>query len=101
MTVNEDTRNLIQVEVAYVQPDLQKIIMIEIAPGTSLIDAVRQSKIASFFPGLDIETSATGVFGAIRNHDYVVQANDRIEIYRPLLVDPKEARRRRAKNSSS
>ena len=98
--MNKDTGKLIQVEVAYAQPDLQKIIRVEVVPGTSLIDAVVKSKIASYFPDLDIETSATGVFGEIRNHDYQVQANDRIEIYRPLLVDPKEARRRRAKNSS-
>ena len=95
--MNEDPGKLIQVEVAYAQPDQQKVIKLEVALGTSLIGAVIQSKIASFFPDLDIETSATGVYGEIRGHDYLVQDKDRIEIYRPLINDPKEARRRRAK----
>ena len=95
--MNEDPGKLIQVEVVYAQPDQQKVIKLKVALGTSLIDAVTQSKIASFFPDLDIETSATGVYGEIRDHDYLVQDKDRIEIYRPLINDPKEARRRRAK----
>jgi uncharacterized protein len=51
------------------------------------------------FPEIDLEQSRIGVFGKLRRPDEQVRAGDRIEIYRPLIADPKESRRRRAARS--
>ncbi len=93
----------IPVEVAYALPDKQKIIEVFVEPGTTVYDAVCESKIADFFPGLDIETAKMGIFGQTLGtkglkpvKEHVLQARDRVEIYRPLIADPKEVRRKRA-----
>ena len=90
----------IHVEVAYALPEQQKIIALRVTPGTTAIEAVRQSGIAALFvdegAGLDVESAALGVFGHAVERDHVLHDGDRIEIYRPLLVDPKESRKARA-----
>ncbi len=86
----------ISVEVAYALPHKQKIVAVQLAPGTTARDAVRQSGIAREFPGLDVETADLGLYGKAVKPEYVVAAGDRIEVYRPLKDDPKEARRARA-----
>ncbi|PIE45629.1 MAG: RnfH family protein [Gammaproteobacteria bacterium] len=89
-------RQTITVEVAYATPERQKIITCRVVPNTSLIDAVRQSGIVDLFPELDVDSSDFGIWSKIKPAKTIVQNGDRIEIYRPLLIDPKESRRRRA-----
>ena len=96
----------IAVEVAYALPEKQKIIEVMVEPGTSAYDAVLKSKITDFFPGLDLDDAKMGIFGQVLGtkgladaKSYVLQAGDRVEIYRPLIADPKEARRKRAAKS--
>lgn len=85
------------VEVAYALPDRQRILQIEVTPGTTALEAIRQSAIEQEFPGLQVdETSAMGIFGQAVKSTQVLQNGDRVEIYRPLLIDPKEVRRARA-----
>ncbi|MFL0801382.1 MAG: RnfH family protein [Agarilytica sp.] len=98
----------ISVEVAYALPDKQKIISILVAPGTTAYVAVCRSKITDYFPDLDIETAKMGLFGQALGtkglkpaKEYVLQAGDRVEIYRPLISDPKEVRRRRAEQKAA
>lgn len=93
----------IPVEVAYALPDKQKIITLNIRPGMTALQAAEVSGIAFEFPDIDFETVKMGIFGKLFGtkglqpaDEYVLQAMDRVEIYRPLLVDPKEVRRRRA-----
>jgi putative ubiquitin-RnfH superfamily antitoxin RatB of RatAB toxin-antitoxin module len=93
----------ITVEVAYATPERQRIIEITVAQGTSALDAVLQSGIAAEFPGLDPHTASMGIFAKPLDgktlplpRDYQLKPRDRVEIYRPLLVDPKEARLARA-----
>jgi len=86
----------ITVEVAYALPHKQKIAAVKVAPGTTARDVVRQSGIARDFPGLDVETADLGLFGKSVKDDFAPQAGDRIEIYRPLSADPKDARKARA-----
>lgn len=88
----------IQVEVAYALPQKQKILTVDVEPGTTMLDAVKQSGIEHEFPELDLAEAKFGIFGkATRTPETdVVQAGDRIEIYRPLLIDPKQARANRA-----
>lgn len=84
------------IEVAYATPERQQIIELEVKQGTSVFDAFRQSKIDQFFPEIDLEHPELGVFGKLVPADYKLVDGDRIEVYRPLIADPKEVRRQRA-----
>lgn len=87
------------VEVAYATPAAQKIISLEIEPGLTIETVIDRSGIVEFFPEIDLMKQKVGVFGEIKKLTDIVQAKDRIEIYRPLVIDPKEARRKRAKKA--
>lgn len=84
------------IEVAYATPGKQLIVECRIEPGTRPRDAVRASGIDRHFPDLDLEDCDLGVFGKVIAEDYELEEGDRIEIYRPLIADPKEIRRQRA-----
>jgi putative ubiquitin-RnfH superfamily antitoxin RatB of RatAB toxin-antitoxin module len=87
----------IEVEVAYALPTGQKIIALKVAQGTSAFEAANNSGIARQFPDLDLESSDMGVFGkVVKAREYQLQAGDRVEIYRALIADPKEVRKKRA-----
>jgi len=90
--------NKVKVEVAYATQDEQKIIAIDVLVGTTMYDAVVQSDITSIFPQINIDTDKMGIFGkAVKNpKEYEVREGDRVEIYRPLIIDPKQARLNRA-----
>jgi putative ubiquitin-RnfH superfamily antitoxin RatB of RatAB toxin-antitoxin module len=89
--------NKICVEVAYALPDKQEIVMLEVLPGTTAAQAVSQSAIFDHFPDLlHQENARLGVFGKAVKDDYVLHAGERVEIYRPLIADPKEVRKERA-----
>lgn len=74
---------------------------LEISPGTSVIQAVRQSSFASEFPEYTDHMPAMGVYGVLCDGDRILQDNDRIELYRPLVFDPQQTRRRRAEHKKS
>ena len=91
--------NLIHVEVAYGLPARQVVVGVQVAAGASLRDAIAASGLTQEFPDIDLNVNAVGVFGHVRELDDPLRAGDRVEIYRPLLADPKEGRRARAKAS--
>jgi putative ubiquitin-RnfH superfamily antitoxin RatB of RatAB toxin-antitoxin module len=84
------------VEVAYARPERQVIVPLEVEEGTTLREAVERSGILAQFPEINLDTQPVGIFGKATTLDRVLRARDRVEIYRPLIADPKEARRRRA-----
>ena len=84
------------IEIAYATPERQKIVEYEITTGCSVRDAVKQSTISQFFPEIDLDNCDLGVFGKPVPANYELLDGDRIEIYRPLIADPKEVRRQRA-----
>ena len=86
----------ITVEVAYANPHEQAIIPVEMPAGSTLRQAVEQSRLAERFPEIDLDSFKAGIFGKLKKPDQVLQAGDRVEIYRPLIADPKEVRRQRA-----
>ncbi|MAT50949.1 MAG: RnfH family protein [Porticoccaceae bacterium] len=101
--MNDSNDNLIHVEVAYALPEKQKIISLKVNPGTTAREAVTLSNIASDFPDADLENAPMGVFGQALGakgvagpEEYVLEPGDRVEIYRPLIADPKEVRKQRA-----
>ncbi len=88
---------VIPVEVAFVTPEHQYLVRLDVPVGTTLLEAVALSGIGDRVPDFDVQSAKKGIYGELAEDDRVLEANDRVEIYRPLLVDPAEARRRRAR----
>lgn len=86
-----------KIEVAYASREKQCILEIEVEPGSTIQSAIECSGILEKFPEINLATQSVGVFSKKRSLSDLVHEGDRIEIYRPLLIDPKEARRARAK----
>lgn len=82
-----------RVEVVYALAQRQWLVTVDVAPGTSARDAVRVAMTESDMPALDIARYELGVFGKKTDPGRVLEANERVEIYRPLKADPKEVRR--------
>lgn len=88
----------IAVEVACATPEKQRIVTVQVASGSSLRDAVERSHIAEEFPEIDVMSAPLGIFGkkVPKPEQTEVKAGERVEIYRPLIIDPKQARQNRA-----
>ena len=86
----------IGVEVAYALPQQQIILTLLLAPGSTVAQAIEASGILAKFPEIDLAQNKVGVFGKLTKLDSVLRNHDRVEIYRPLIADPKEVRRKRA-----
>jgi putative ubiquitin-RnfH superfamily antitoxin RatB of RatAB toxin-antitoxin module len=86
----------VRVDVAYARPDVQCVVPVEIEPGATAVDAIRASGILERFPEIDLAVNGIGVFGKPCGPERVLKPGERVEIYRPLLADPREARRHRA-----
>jgi putative ubiquitin-RnfH superfamily antitoxin RatB of RatAB toxin-antitoxin module len=98
----------ITVEVAYAMPDKQILEVLTVPMGTTALEAVEQSSVLNMFPEIDIKNTQMGIFsqvlgtkGLAEPANYVLKARDRVELYRPLIADPKEVRRRRAEEAKT
>jgi len=87
----------IRVEVVYALPGRQVLVGIDVPPGTTLMEAIDRSGIREAFDDLEVDPEQVGVFGHKQPPDHVLRDGDRVEIYRPLIADPKEVRRARAR----
>lgn len=85
-----------RVEVAYAKPDEQALLALDMPEGATVEDAIRASGLLQRFPEIDLEHNKVGIFSKLCKLDQTLRPGDRVEIYRPLLTDPKEARRVRA-----
>ena len=88
--------NEILIEVAYALPKKQLIISIKVKLGTTAEEDIKTSGIIKKFPEIDLNVNQIGIFGKLSQKDHVLRERDRVEIYRPLIADPKEIRRQRA-----
>lgn len=88
---------MITVEVVYAKPNEQKILKVEIAEGSTIEQAILASGILALFPEINLSEQKVGVFSKTKLLSDEVYSGERIEIYRPLTIDPKEARRKRVK----
>lgn len=86
----------IQVEVAYALPGQQSLMRVQLAHGATVEDAIRASGVLQAFPEIDLAKNKVGIFSKLVKLDETVRDKDRVEIYRPLIADPKEVRRKRA-----
>jgi uncharacterized protein len=89
-------KEAITVEVVFAQPDKQLMIAVKLPPGASVLQAIEASGILDQFPAIDLTKNKVGIFGKLARLDAVLRDKDRVEIYRSLVADPKEARRKRA-----
>ncbi|MBQ0755618.1 MAG: RnfH family protein [Amphritea sp.] len=89
---------MIKVEVAFALPHEQKIISLQVAEDCSAYEAVIQSRIVEIFPQIDPENDSMGIFGKgiADPKTHILKPDQRVEVYRPLIADPKEVRARRA-----
>ena len=90
-----------EVEVAYAIPQRQIIIPFQVEAGVTALQAIEASGILKQFPEIDLNKNALGIFSKRATLDTVLREGDRVEIYRPLLVEPKQRRINQAMGSTS
>ena len=88
--------DLLAIEVAYALPDRQSLLRLDVPAGTTVEQAVQRSGLLEQYPGIDLAAAAVGIFGKQVPATTEVKSGDRVEVYRPLIADPKAARRKRA-----
>jgi putative ubiquitin-RnfH superfamily antitoxin RatB of RatAB toxin-antitoxin module len=93
---DQESKKNICVEVVLALPEKQKLVAMSIAAGSTLADAIEKSAIADMFEEFELDLTRVGIFGRKASPDQVLRDGDRVEIYRPLIADPKEVRRQRA-----
>ncbi|TVT33001.1 RnfH family protein [Marinobacter vinifirmus] len=91
-----------QVEVAYARPDKQQIVPVKVPEGATALEAVKLSGIVDIFPEIEPDAIDMGVFGKVIKDpaSHELREGDRVELYRPLKIDPKQARLNRAKKKA-
>jgi putative ubiquitin-RnfH superfamily antitoxin RatB of RatAB toxin-antitoxin module len=88
----------LRIEIVYGNAEKQSVIELSVPPGTSAREAILHSNILNAWPEIQLEACKIGVFGKLVTLDYQLCDQDRLEIYRPLIVDPKKARKLRVKS---
>ncbi len=86
----------ISVEVAYALPDQQTIVALTVAADATLQEVIQASGLLDQYPDIDLKKNKVGVFGKLGKLTDTLHTGDRVEIYRPLIADPKEVRKQRA-----
>ena len=86
----------LQVQVCYVKPEIALLRDVSVPLGSTLLAAIMHSGILRDMPEIDLLTCRVGIYAKLKTLETVLRDRDRIEIYRPLIADPKESRRRRA-----
>jgi len=89
---------LIQIELIYALPQNQTLINLSIQSDATVEQAIEQSGILKDYPEIDLQTNKVGIFSKVCQLSDGLHPGDRIEIYRALIIDPKEARKKRALN---
>lgn len=86
----------IQIEVAYAKSDRQEVIRLALPKGSTIKQAIEASGLAERYPEIDPAKAKVGIYGKLSKLDTALRNQDRVEIYRPLIADPKEVRKQRA-----
>lgn len=94
--MTEQRENKIWIEIALALPHRQELRRCAVPEGTTIERAIELSKLAEIFPELPLDTLQVGIWGKIATRTVKVKEGDRIEFYRPLVLDPRDARRQRA-----
>jgi hypothetical protein len=91
----------ISVEVAYALPHKQALLALKVPVGTTALAAAQQSGITDKFEGVVLDDATLGIFGQVVAPGHVLREGDRVEVYRPLIADPKEVRKARAERAKA
>lgn len=91
----------ISVQVVYALPGRQELIQLKLPQGSTLQQAIEASGLLQHFPDIDLAKNKVGIYGKLSRLDTVLRDRDRVEIYRPLIADPKEIRRKRAEEGKA
>ncbi|NRB71382.1 MAG: RnfH family protein [Xanthomonadales bacterium] len=94
--VNEGPAAHLEVEVVYGDPQHQTLRQLRLAAGATVADAIAAAELERDWPELELDPDAVGVWGRKVSLGQALKSGDRVEVYRPLLADPKEVRRARA-----
>ena len=86
----------LQVYVVYALPQNEFIRPLRVAHGTTVGQAIEQSGVLAAFPDINLVTQPVGIYGKKKTLETALRDRDRVEIYRPLVADPKDSRRKRA-----
>lgn len=86
----------IHVEVVYALKARQKVVQVNLSEGATVRDAIERSGLLQEFPEIDLSSNKLGIWNKLSKVDATLRDKDRVEIYRPLIADPKEVRRQRA-----
>ncbi|MDR2015366.1 MAG: RnfH family protein [Azoarcus sp.] len=86
----------IKLEVTYAKPERQEVVTVKLSTGSTLQQAIEASGLLERYPEIDLAKAKIGVYGKLSRMDAVARDRDRVEIYRPLIADPKEVRKQRA-----
>lgn len=93
---------VINVEVVYALPHRHQLVRIQVPDGATVREAIDASGVLARFPEIDLDkANKVGVFGKLTRLDTVLRERDRVEIYRPLIADPKEVRKKRAEEGKA
>ena len=90
-----------EIEVAYATPDKQILLSMDVPAGCTVAEAIGLSSIREEFPDMEVDPKAVGIFSRKVSMDHELKEGDRVEIYRPLVADPKEMRKQRARAEST
>ncbi|OBU19678.1 RnfH family protein [Photobacterium kishitanii] len=90
---------LIHVEVVYALPNVQRVLKLAVVAATPIQAIIEQSGILTMYPDIDLKTNKVGIYSRNVKLDATARDGDRIEIYRPLIADPREIRRKRAEQA--
>lgn len=99
MDATQAQSKTIQIEVVYGLAHKQKLLSLPISEGTTVEQAISESGIIALFPEIDLSENKVGIWNKAVKLSTVLENLDRIEIYRPLIADPKEVRKRRAEKA--
>ena len=86
----------INIEIVYALPHEQRLFKVQAPQGATMVEAIKFSGVLDKYPDIDLDKNKLGIYGKPSKIDAVLRDRDRVEIYRPLIADPKEIRRRRA-----
>lgn len=91
----------IGIEVIYALPERQDLLVLEVKSGSTVREGIELSGVLQSHPEVDLDKNKVGIFGKPTKLDTILRQGDRIEIYRPLLNDPKEIRKLRAEQGKA
>ncbi|CAG0976905.1 partial hypothetical protein, partial [Rhodocyclaceae bacterium] len=86
----------IHIEVVYAKPERQELVRLKLPQGSTIQQAVEASGLLARCPEIELAKAKVGIFGKLARLDTALREKDRVEIYRPLIADPKEVRKQRA-----